>query len=89
MKRYLIILFCLILFLGAGCSTKEPTIEDKKAYAWICAKDAVKDNLKAPSTAKFPGYDENNVKHIENEIFIIKSYVDSQNGFGAILDRIL
>jgi len=54
-----------------------------KESAWIFAKDAVKENLKAPSTAKFPLYDESYLEVLENGIYIIRSYVDAENSLGS------
>lgn len=54
-----------------------------KESAWIFAKDAVKENLKAPSTAKFPLYDESYITVLENGSYIVNSYVDAENSYGA------
>jgi len=61
------------------------TIEDKKAIAWAAAETAVKSKLKAPSTAKFESYKKDKVEHVEDDTFKIESYVDAQNGFGAMI----
>jgi hypothetical protein len=39
--------------------------------------------LKAPSTADFPWYDEDNVQDEGNGRFVVSSYVDAENAFGA------
>lgn len=55
--------------------------------AYEFAKTYVKNNLKSPSTASFPGTFER-IKHIEEigvGTYRILSWVDSQNAFGAIL----
>ena len=44
----------------------------------------IKNILKAPSTAKFPGLDEWRFSK-KNGIVTVQSYVDSQNSFGAML----
>ena len=54
-----------------------------KESAWIFAKDAVKTNLKAPSTAKFPLYDENCITVLEGGSYLVYSYVDAENSYGA------
>lgn len=54
-----------------------------KESAWLFAKDAVKENLKSPSTAKFPLYDESYVIVLTNGSYNIKSYVDSENSLGG------
>jgi hypothetical protein len=43
--------------------------------------------LRSPATAKFPDINELNVdvKYSIDCMFFIKSYVDSQNGFGALV----
>ena len=78
-------------------STPKPTIsstvefrdvdpnDDAFACAVSAAKIVVKDKLKSPSTAKFPwGFDEYTVKRSGND-FIVGSYVDAVNSFGAML----
>jgi hypothetical protein len=56
--------------------------------AEVDAKIFVKKMLKAPRTAKFPGmFDPRpSVSHLaEDELWIVSSYVDAQNVFGAML----
>ncbi|MFC4805750.1 hypothetical protein [Filifactor villosus] len=48
------------------------------------AEIMVKDILAAPSTAKFPGYAEYVMEKTPDK-YIVGSYVDAQNGFGAML----
>jgi len=57
---------------------------DESSMAWFYAKEYVKSNLKAPRTAKFPWLDYN-VDRYENQIYIVTSYVDSENSFGAMI----
>lgn len=47
--------------------------------------DFVKNQLKAPSTAKFPWYDDSCVDSLGNSRYRVTSYVDAQNSFGAML----
>lgn len=58
----------------------------KKAYYISYAQDYVKQELKSPSTAEFPGtfwgVDDYAVTRYKDTI-TVRSYVDSQNGFGA------
>ena len=49
-------------------------------YSHIC----VEQNLKSPSSAEYP-YGTDGVVQINDSIFVVNSYVDSQNGFGAML----
>jgi len=66
---------------------KSPKSEStKKIECYVQAKEIVKNKLRSPSTAEFPGAYEY-VKHItkiDENTFEINSYVDSQNGFGAV-----
>lgn len=65
-------------------STPREPSEDNKGFAWTAAKKVVKENLKAPSTADFPfSYARENITEIGTNTFVVKSYVDSENGFGA------
>lgn len=69
-----------------GCIEDKPT-EPNKFLAYIYAEKFVKQNLKTPSTAKFPEVLEKS-KHItklNNKSFLINSWVDSQNSFGAMI----
>ena len=64
-------------------TTKEKT----QIKTW--AEETVKEILKAPSTAKFPGsfispFKDWNISKNGNK-FTVSSYVDSQNGFGAMI----
>ena len=54
--------------------------------AYTVARSEVKKRLKAPSTAKFPFESYKNVtKRYENQIYVVESYVDAQNAFGAMI----
>ena len=55
-----------------------------EASAFVASKDYVKTRLKSPATADFPFLD---FQHAEMEDcqMLIRSYVDSQNGFGAMI----
>ena len=52
------------------------------AYA---AQKFVEKSLKAPSTAKFPPLFESLINKTSSDSYTVTSYVDSQNGFGAII----
>jgi hypothetical protein len=53
--------------------------------AWLACKEFVTRNLKAPSTAKFPSYDDSYVKNISSGNYSASITVDAQNGFGAMI----
>lgn len=64
------------------------TAEEKDQIKTL-AEETVKKILKAPSTAKFPGsfispFEDWNISKNGNK-FTVSSYVDSQNGFGAMI----
>lgn len=90
------ILLWLFLFYSA-CSwvsdkNAPKTDFDEVAYqqkrdAPLNAREFVKRNLKAPSTAKFPPTSTADVSKTTEGTYIISSYVDSQNGFGAMLRK--
>jgi hypothetical protein len=61
---------------------------DKESMAMILAEDFVKQGLKAPSTAEFPGrvFDRDQWKVARNkDLLQVQSYVDSENSFGAMI----
>lgn len=61
----------------------EPS-EDDKSFAWAAAKREVKGILKAPSTAKFPfSYLNEDIEEVDINTFVVESYVDAENSFGA------
>jgi hypothetical protein len=51
------------------------------AEAWVIATGYVRNSLKSPSSADFPRL-ASSTSH-EGNIYYVRSYVDSQNGFGA------
>lgn len=53
------------------------------AGAWAYTQIYVKKQLKSPSTAKFPWTGVRDVEPRTNNIYMVKSYVDAQNAFGA------
>lgn len=63
----------------------EVTDSDKKTKVWICAQDVVTQDLKSPSTAKFCKVYEATVYHQTGKQYIAMGYVDSENGFGAMI----
>lgn len=65
----------------------ERDIESNKHLALSYSRDYVKDALKAPATAKFPGILEayDHVRHVGGDKYVISSYVDSENSFGALI----
>ena len=50
--------------------------------AVVQCQNYVKDRLRSPSTADFPWLD-HSVTPAGSEAYVVRSYVDAQNGFGA------
>jgi hypothetical protein len=79
----------LAIAFGSGDDngSNDSSSKANKFLAYNYAEDFVKQRLKSPSTAKFPGTSEKD-KHITelgNNQYQINSWVDSQNSFGAII----
>jgi hypothetical protein len=86
-----IVLFLILFFMMYLENRNTPssaTYSSGKSDAWVIAKEFVKRNLKSPSTASFGGLGEQNFLTnitIEGSTYKVKGWVDSQNGFGAIV----
>lgn len=83
------IIVLISIFSSGGEKTPPVSWEEKdnSSMAYIMGEDFVKRNLKSPSTAKFPGVlsrDGHVLKGDDNQ-YVINSYVDSQNSFGATI----
>jgi len=60
--------------------------KDNKTMAYTMMQEFVKDNLVSPASAKFEWISEPDCKISRNEhLYLISSWVDSQNSFGAML----
>ena len=71
---------------SAPAPKKAKTIPDRSIDAFTYAQIFVKENLKAPATAKFAGLGESRIERLpDGETYKVYSYVDSQNSFGAML----
>jgi hypothetical protein len=71
---------------------QEARINGSDYRAYDAARDFMQARLKAPATAKFADYSDSQVLHVVEAdgtrakgSYIVKSWVDSQNGFGAML----
>jgi len=90
----LVIFLILLIGIGYSCSkmssntASNASADDGKIMAWTVAKDAVTQNLKSPSTAKFPFSSvSEGVTITEDGVdrWTVSSWVDAQNGFGAMI----
>lgn len=81
-NRILVFLFCLIFIIVgvSGCGDVDPDV-----LALTGAEQVVKEKLKAPSTAKFSSWGETKITKIKDNTYLVKGYVDAQNGFGAMI----
>ena len=59
--------------------------KNMKQIIYEKVKKDIMDSLKTPSTAVFPEFKEWNIDVNSNNVVEVKSYVDSQNSFGAML----
>lgn len=75
-----IICSCIYWFSLGGEKEK-----DYKTASYIICQVYVKNNLKSPATAKFPSSSSTDIRELEDNLFETRSYVDSQNSFGAML----
>ncbi len=80
-----ILFFGIFIFfwnIFSGESTQEDVVTSSKVY--IAAQDFVTERLLSPSTAEYPSSDYK-AWQVEDGTWIVTSYVDSQNAFGAML----
>lgn len=80
-----------LIISGPFPVTREMAPEVKVSYcengrrATIVAERLVIRRLKSPKTAEFPSYDEAVTRYMGQCVHRVISYVDSQNGFGAMI----
>jgi len=53
--------------------------------AYVFSQQVIKNLLKSPRSAIFATYNESRVSYLTNKKYGVRSYVDSQNSFGALL----
>lgn len=81
--------FIIFLIFKCYCSQTDEQVADNneqnsKITALTYAQECVKERLKSPSSADFP-WGSDCVTKISENTYVINSYVDSQNSFGAML----
>lgn len=94
-----VVVMCLIIipwsgyeyFFGLGAEQRRQEArrsayrsQDQSLSAFSHCTALVRDRLKSPATAEFPTFDYK-TWDLGDNTYVIKSYVDSQNGFGAKL----
>lgn len=92
----IMLVLALILFFSlkacfsngdSDLSSEEKQLKNERSLkikAITFSQSCVKEKLKSPKSAEFP-VDLNHVTILNDTLFAIKSYVDSQNSFGAII----
>ena len=70
---------------SATIETQKKQAESLKFDAYVISKQYIKQQLKAPSSAKFESYDKNMITWIKGNEFTCSVNVDAQNSFGAML----
>ena len=85
-KRIVLALGILVLALVAcgGTASVTPTPAANDFTACVMAQVFVEQQLKAPGTAKFQLCKDATIRRSGDQ-FTVRSYVDSQNSFGAML----
>lgn len=63
---------------------KRHCTQSEGSDAYIFSQDVVEGRLKAPRTAKFP-FRDYSIRLQSDCVYVVSSYVDSQNGFGALI----
>ena len=84
-----IFIICSVIFSGDGAGSNINEFDEHykidKTMACIMTQGFVEDVLKAPSTAKFQNCYDASVNYQGGQIYYVHTYVDSQNGFGAMI----
>lgn len=78
-----LILLVVLCVLAAGSFSSGGKSGPDKMSAFVMSQLFVKKQLKAPSTADFPTYNESFVTDLGGGKFRVSAYVDAQNSFGA------
>jgi hypothetical protein len=86
MGRWLIV---VALLVAGACSSDETDAEADKLSAFNVCQDFVEDRLKAPGTASYPNFFEDDgevvVTGSGDGPYTVRSHVDAENSFGAEL----
>jgi len=84
---FIIILICFVGYCNSNSNKSNQRVESipDSLDAFLISKKFVLKNLKAPSTAVFPDNEYKCSINNADSTYIVTSYVDSQNSFGAQL----
>lgn len=80
-----LIAIIIIMWLFHGNDSKPAALDVSKldVDAYVMSEEFIKEKLKAPATADFPGGSDGRVKYLGDSTYLVTSYVDAQNSFGA------
>ena len=80
----MLLCICMLMCGFCGCSSGDSSSSDT-TNAKICAKKAVQDELKSPSTATFCQYTDMTATSLGDDRWKVTGYVDAENSFGAVV----
>ena len=80
----IVIILAAYFFIFSGTSEDSGPPQITESNAFIVSKNFITPLLKSPATADFPFLDYSHQK-LGDDHWLIQSYVDSQNDFGAML----
>lgn len=80
-----IVIIVAVSRLGDDGTNAPPKPEHDSMSAYYMSQQFAEKQLIAPSTAKFPPYSQNRVADLGGGEYVISSYVDAQNSFGAMI----
>lgn len=85
---FLVFTISILLSICINNTTEQRVKQTKwpdKIAAYVMAQRCVEERLRSPSTAKFPWGAEQYTMYLGDGKYQIDAYVDSQNGFGAMI----
>jgi hypothetical protein len=85
LRAFFIVVGLFILLSVLGKVTDRPSLHGDKFNADVMCESFVKDRLRAPATAKFSPFEETTISELGDDRWRVAGYVDSQNGFGALI----
>ncbi|MFW6121310.1 MAG: hypothetical protein ACOC80_10500 [Petrotogales bacterium] len=88
-----IAIFIIIVFSVTMCNIKcdnESSDKPDRIEAFLISQQFVENYLKAPGSVEWPSITDNKVRinNIDDNIWEVYSYVDSENSFGALIRTI-
>ena len=86
-KVFLFSIFATLLVACSDSSTRDVTRGGQETMAFVMCQKPVANQLRSPSSAKFPTMGKQDVlsAHSGGGIYLVDGYVDAQNGFGAMI----